>query len=120
MVLEVAHLLKYFPANSKYKDSDNFPKTLKNKENGKCLLFYLFKKPIIDKINFTQSSKVNDLENWKDINKFNEIFKNSSSSDNNNEIEEKEGELDLFSNKLPKTKLEKGRNIRFIKDYCWW
>ena len=60
LVHEITHLLKYYPLNSKYPKKT--PKTPKNRENGKCLMFYLFNKPAIDKINFGQSSKIINIK----------------------------------------------------------
>ena len=118
LVHEITHLLKYYPSNKKYPDKT--PKTPKNRENGKCLMFYLFNKPVIDKINFRQSSEINNVNNWENIAILKKIFENTNNQNPNDKSKEKEGELDLYSSNSEKMDLKKSKKRKINTDYCWW
>ena len=118
LVHEITHLLKYYPLHRKYPKKT--PKTPKDRENGKCLMFYLFNKPVIDKINFGQSSKLKNLKNWNDIKILKKIFENTNNSNSNDGSKEKQGELDLFSSNSEKMDLKKSKTRTINTDYCWW
>ena len=118
LVHEITHLLKYYPSNNKYPKET--PKTPKNRENGKCLMFYLFNKPVIDKINFRQSSEINNVNNWENIAILKKIFENTNNQNPNDKSKEKEGELDLYSSNSEKMDLKKSKKRKINTDYCWW
>ena len=53
---------------------------------------YLFRKDVIDKINFAQSSEIINIDNWKNLETLRNIFNKNNNSNSN----KKEGELDLY------------------------
>ena len=114
---EIAHLLKYYPINDIY--PKKYPFTPKNKENGKCFMNYLFKNEVINKINYHQATKINDLSNWEDLNQIRNIFMNAMESDLNGRLKEKEGELDLYSSESKKSR-KKSKKNEPKRDYCSW
>ena len=118
LVHEITHLLKYYPLKSKYPKKT--PQTQKNKENGKCLMFYLFRKAIIDKINYGQSSQINDINNWKNLRKLNVIFEKTNTPKSSKLSREKEGELYLYSSNSKNVKQKKNGKRKIKTDYCWW
>ena len=118
LVHEITHVLKYYPLKSKYPEKT--PQTPKNKENGKCLMFYLFKKAIIDKINYGQSSEINNVYNWNNLGKLNKIFEKTNDPNSNKGSGEKEGELDLYSTISKNVRLKKNGKRKIKTDYCWW
>ena len=118
LIHEITHLLKYYPLESKY--PKNTPQTPKNKENGKCLMFYLFKKAIIDKINVGQSCQINKVNNWENLGTLNEIFQNNNGSNNSEGSNHKDGELDLYSSNYKIVKSKKSGKKKVKTDYCWW
>ena len=132
LVHEIAHLLKFYPIGNKYPTTT--PSTPKNKENGRCLISYLFKKKgLINKINLSQSLEINNSTNWDDLEILNSIFEDkddTKNSNNNNKDNEqinniiepkaKEGELDLYCSDL---KYFEGNNLKKKTektDYCRW
>lgn len=114
LIHEIIHLLKYYPINEKYPEIS--PITPKNKENGKCLIYYLFDKDVVQKINYNQALEINKVNNWDDLDILHKIFEQES---NYNEIEKEKGEIDLY---LSDSKNEKNKKYgnKNKTDYCWW
>ena len=95
--------------------------------NSKCLIYYLFGKGAIDHINNEQASLINDMNNWKSVEKLRTIFvEKQDIKDTNNKKEEdkkihlhqKIGELDLYFS--GEQKLKKSKKILKKTDYCYW
>ena len=86
---EIIHILKYLKPGANY---NNIPKTPRGREGGKMFINYLFNKPIITRISLEQANAINDMDNWKDLNKLRNIFpksEKSSSQSNNKEMQSK-------------------------------
>ena len=115
---EITHVLKYYPVKDVYPKIT--PSTPKNKENGKCILFYLFKKDVINKINYAQSSEIINLDNWKNLETLQNIFNNNNNSNSSEKLYEKEGELDLCVSDLGVQEQKKNKKRLYLNDYCWW
>lgn len=111
LIHEIAHLLKYYPINNKY--PQNYPKTPKERENGKCLIYYLFGRDYISKINYDQSCLINNSDIWDSGANLKSIFLNYPK-----DLKRNDGkcfELDLyFSGKNSNNKIKKKT------DYCFW
>lgn len=125
LIHEIVQLLKYYHVNKNY--PDEMPTTPKNKENGKCLIYYLFGKGAIDHINNEQASLINDMNNWKSVEKLRTIFveqqdikdtNNKKEEDKNIQLLQKIGELDLYFS--GEQKLKKSKKILKKTDYCYW
>ena len=114
LIHEIIHLLKYYPINEKYPEIS--PITPKNKENGKCLIYYLFEKDVIQKINYNQALEINKVNNWDDLDILHKIFEQEL---NFIEIGREQGEIDLYLSDSRKEKIKKFGN-KNKTDYCWW
>ena len=114
LIHEIIHLLKYYPINEKYPEIS--PITPKNKENGKCLIYYLFEKDVIQKINYNQALEINKVNNWDDLDILHKIFEQEL---NFIEIGREQGEIDLYLSDSREEKIKKFGN-KNKTDYCWW
>ena len=113
LVHEIAHFLKYFPIGNKYLEIT--PKTPKNKENGICLINYLFGQEKITNINNDQANLINNIETWKNIKNLKVIFQTKVEK----YVDSKRGELDLY---FSGNQEDGGINnsIKRKTDYCYW
>ena len=118
LIHEITHVLKYYPVKDEYPKKT--PNTPKNKENGKCILFYLFKKDIINKINYSQSSEITNLDNWKNLETLQNIFNKNNNSHSTEKFYEKECELDLCVSDSGVHEPKKNQKRLYLNDYCWW
>jgi len=108
LVHEIAHFLKGY--SSPYTLKKNYPVTPNKKENGRCLIFYLFNIGIIKSINYKQSCLINEISTWDNLDDLRKIFE---------KVEEKsngyDGELDFYlADSDEETEIEQ-RN-----EYCIW
>ena len=125
LIHEFAHLLKFYPVKNCY--PKNTYVTPKKRENGKCLIFYLFKKGVISNINNEQATLINDLNSWKNVEILRSILKVKAQGKKDKEEKEKEkeiipqakiGELDLyFSNEYESKSMKKTYKKT---EYCVW
>ena len=53
---------------------NEIPKIAREREAGKMLINYLFGIPIIKSINLEEANKLNDINNWSDVNLLRNIF----------------------------------------------
>ena len=63
LIHELIHLLNFYPIDDTYPLF--MPITPKERENGKCLIYYLFGNDTIYKINYSQSCLINNINTWK-------------------------------------------------------
>ena len=125
LIHEFAHLLTFYPVKNCY--PKNTPITPKKRENGKCLIFYLFRKDVISNINNEQATLINDLNSWKNVEILRSILKVKAQGKKDKEEKEKEkeiipqakiGELDLyFSNEYESKSMKKTYKKT---EYCVW
>ena len=125
LIHEFAHLLKFYPVKNCY--PKNTPVKQKKRENGKCLIFYLFRKDVISNINNEQATLINDLNSWKNVEILRSILKVKAQGKKDKEEKEKEkeiipqakiGELDLyFSNEYESKSMKKTYKKT---EYCVW
>ena len=123
LIHEIAHLLKFYPVKNCYPKKT--PVTPKERENGKCLIYYLFRKDVISHIDNDQASLINDLDNWNNVEKLRSILtvkepykKEEQEKEKKTQPKPKIGELDLyFSNEYESKK--KKKSIKKT-DYCQW
>ena len=94
LINEIAHLLKIYPVENKY--PKEAPSTQKNKENGKCLIYYLFGIGNINNINYNQAELINEISTWNDLIKLRDIFNPDGKIDENSQTNTQIGELDLY------------------------
>lgn len=109
LIHEVSHLLKFYPIKNIY--PKELPTTPKGRENGQCLIFYLFGKSIIKNINNDQASLINDIKSWDNLEKLKGIFEEEKEISNY-----KKGELDLCITIKEKDK----HKFKVKTDYCFW
>ena len=110
IIHEIMHILKYLKNEANF---DEMPKTPRNREAGKMLINYLFGRPTIKSINLDEAEKINDCNNWKDINKLNKIFPNDNEQVEKKSINKNEDCLDLY---FTEDDIEE-ENIKKIKVY---
>lgn len=109
LIHEVSHLLKFYPIENVYPKET--PSTPKGRENGQCLIFYLFGKSVIKNISNEQALLINDIKVWDNLETLKDIFKEEKKKTNYNV-----GELDLCITTKEKTKF----TIKEKTDYCFW
>ena len=109
LIHEVSHLLKFYPIENIY--PKEIPTTPKGRENNQCLIFYLFGKSIIKKINNEQASLINDIKIWDNLEKLKDIFREEKEISNY-----KLGELDLCITTKERDKYK----FKDKTDYCFW
>lgn len=115
LVHEIAHLLKYYPVEKKYPST--MPSTPNGRENGKCLIYYLFGTDLICKINYNQSCEINNIRNWNDIKFLKKIFKNEHQ---NSLYNNKLGELDFYFSNKEDDNDDKKMKKQKKNEYCFW
>ena len=111
LVHKIAHFLKFYPVQGKY--PDEIPSIKKGKENGKCLIYYLFGQENINSINNIQANLINNIETWESVEKLKEVFKD----ENKETINSKMGELYI---NLSNNQKEDEYKERKKTDYCFW
>lgn len=125
LIHEFAHLLKFYPVKNSYPKIT--PVTPKKKENGKCLIYYLFRKGIISHINNDQAKLINDLNSWESVETLRTILQSKEQEQKEEQKEEKEketiiqnkiGELDLYFSDENDSKKSKKKLIK--TEYCDW
>jgi len=125
LIHKIINLLKYYHVNNN--NPVEMPITPKNKENDKCLIYYLFGKGAIEHINNEQASLINDINNWKIVERLRAIFvekqeikdtNNKKEEDKKNQINQKIGKLDLFVS--CDQKIKKSKKILKKTDYYYW
>ena len=96
IIHELIHICKFMKDKFNY---SNIPQTPKNKEGGEIFIKHLFGLPIINKINYEQAIKINDIKNWESIDKLSKIFNDDNCKDEDkNYIRNKETQTkDLYS-----------------------
>ena len=111
LVHELAHLLKAYDS-SIVGWQKKYPITPREKESGRCLIYYIFHVGIVISINYEQSLIVNNPSNWEDLDKMRNIFEktNDSSLNTDNQldfylIDENENNEPEFGSK---------------NEYCFW
>ena len=77
------HIFKYLKIDANFSAQPNTPR---KREEGKILINYLFGKPVIQSIDLNEAKKINDINNWKNIENLRSIF----SSETNLSEEDKE------------------------------
>ena len=85
------------------------------KNNGQCLIYYLFGKGNIKVINYEQSLLINNIKNWENVEKLNKIFTNDKKQPLNSKI----GELYLYLSSYDRNTEEDYKNKKKT-DYCYW
>ena len=121
LIHEFAHLLKFYPVKNRYPKKT--PVTPRERENGKCLIYYLFGKDIISHINNEQANLINDLNSWKNVETLRSILQ-VKEQDRKDEpkkgiiIHPKIGELDLYFSNECETKKSKKKIKK--TEYCDW
>ena len=93
IIHEIMHILKYLKNEVNFND---MPKTPREREAGKMLINYLFGIPTIKSINLDEAKKINDIENWNDINLLKKIFINENQPIENKSFVKKVDCLDLY------------------------
>jgi hypothetical protein len=81
------------------------------KENEQLFIYYLFGQPIIYKINYLQSKKINNILNWEHTEYLKKIFES-----NNYLLDNKKGEVNL----LITYKENNNKKIKRFDDFCLW
>ena len=71
IVYEVMNILKYLKSEANFSNESNIPIY---REGGKMLIIYLFGKPIIKSIDLNEARKINDINNWKNVESLRSIF----------------------------------------------
>ena len=111
LVHELAHLLKAYDS-SIVGLQKKYPITPREKESGRCLIYYIFHVGIVISINYDQSLIVNNPSNWEDLDKMRNIFEktNDSSLNTDNQldfylVDENENNEPEFGSK---------------NEYCFW
>lgn len=108
LVHEIAHFLKAYSSQKTLKK--NYPVTPNKKENGRCLIFYLFNIGVIKSINYKQSCLINDISIWGNLNDLRKIFEKVEETSDGYD-----GELDFYlANSDEEAEIEQ-RN-----EYCIW
>ena len=85
-VHEILHVLKFMKKNANF---DNKPTTPRKKESGENLINYLFGTPSIRRIYINEALKIDDINNWKEIDNLKNIFNHEELT-----MEEKDNALD--------------------------
>ena len=65
------HILKFLKNDANFNEMQ---KTPRKREAGKMLMNYLFGIPTIKSINLEEANKLNDIQNWTDVNLLRKIF----------------------------------------------
>ena len=111
LVHELAHLLKAYDT-SVVGLQKGYPITPRDKESGRCLIYYIFHVGIVISINYEQSLIVNNPSNWEELDKMRNIFEktNDSSLNTDNQldfylVDENENDEPEFGSK---------------NEYCFW
>lgn len=112
LVHGIAHLLKYYPVKNAYPDTTPF--TPKGRENGQCLIYFLFGMEKVTVINSDQSKLINSIETWQKVDNLKEIFQYEEKLT----FDSKRGELDLYLSSLEKDDEENQSNN--YNEYCFW
>ena len=108
LVHEIANFLKVYSSQNTLKK--NFTGTPNKKENGKCLIFYLFNTGVIKSINYKQSCLINEISTWDNLINLRKIFeKVEETSDTYN------GELNFYLGDNDEENEEEQRT-----EYCIW
>ena len=94
IVHEVVHILKFLKNNT---DFGKLPRTPRKRENGKMIIYYLFGKPIINRITLEEATKINNIKYWNDVNSLRLIFSSEEDlSKNERKIKENLDHIDLY------------------------
>lgn len=107
---ELTHLLKYYPIQGY---PDKTPETPKSKENGQMITYFLFKIPVITKINYFQAQLINDIKVWNQEDQLKSIF----NDDNTYKKSQGMAEIDLL---LTYSIKEDKERIKRNDDFCIW
>ena len=71
IIHEIMHIFKFLKNDANFNE---MPKTPRKREAGKMLMNYLFGIPTIKSINLDEANKLNDIQNWTDVNLLRKIF----------------------------------------------
>ena len=108
LVKEIANFLKAYSSQNTLKK--NYPVTPNKKENGRCLIFYLFNICVIKSINYKQSCLINKISTWDNLNDLRKIFEKEEETSNVDN-----GELDFYFSDSDEEAEIVQRN-----EYCIW
>ena len=113
LLQEIVHFLEYYPVENKYPKETPF--SPKRRENGRCLIYYLFGIGKVTLINTNQSELINNTKAWESLEKLKEIFIDESKQT----LDSKIGELELYISESQEENEGKYKN-RKRTDYCFW
>ena len=71
IIHEIMHIFKFLKKDANFNEMQ---KTPRKREAGKMLINYLFEIPNIKSINLDEANKLNDIQNWTDVNLLRKIF----------------------------------------------
>ena len=108
LVHELAHFLKAYPSENETRI--HYPLTPREKESGRCLIFYLFNTCFVKSINLSQSSIINQTATWNNLNILRKIFENEDITP-----KKKGDELDFYLAEQDEEIHSEKRN-----EYCLW
>ena len=111
LVHELAHLLKAYDS-SLVELQKKYPLTPRNKESGRCLIYYIFHIGIVKSINYEQSMIINNSSNWKDLDKMRNIFEKNNHSSLNTD-----NQLDFY---LVDENEKDEPDFGSKNEYCFW
>ena len=93
IIHEIMHILKFLKNDANFNE---MPKTPREREAGKMLINYLFGIQIIKSINLEEANKLNDINNWSDVNLLRKIFPKDKSPIDKKLINKNIDYLDLY------------------------
>ena len=93
IIHEIMHILKFLKNDANFNE---MPKTPREREASKMLINYLFGIPIIKSINLEEANKLNDINNWSDVNLLRKIFPKDKSPIDKKLINKNIDYLDLY------------------------
>ena len=93
IIHEIMLILKFLKNDANFNE---MPKTPREREAGKMLINYLFGIPIIKSINLEEANKLNDINNWSDVNLLRKIFPKDKSPIDKKLINKNIDYLDLY------------------------
>ena len=108
LVHEIANFLKAYSSQNTLKK--NYTGTPNKKENGKFLIFYLFKFGVIKSINYKQSCLINEISTWDNLINLRKIFEKVEETSDGYD-----GELNFYLGDSDEETEEEQRT-----EYCIW
>ena len=108
LIHELAQFLKAYSTENILKE--NYPLTPRQKESGKYIIFYLFNNSVIRNITYYQSTLINKVSTWDDLDSLRTIFKKEKATSKG-----QDSELDFYL-----AEIDEDIDLETKTEYCLW